>query len=229
MRKTDYVDKTDRGFGRQMSGFRDTIGQYATVLGLTEAELAAQAADANYFNYVLACHEATHRHAQEWTAWKKLILDGQAAPDTVLPTAPVMPAPVPAVPAGIKARFRALARKIKAQGSYNPALGEGVGIEAGMVTPPDWSKLKPKLSLSISADHVLVHWDWQGYRRFLDSCEIHVNRGPGFVLLTMDTTPGFLDPESFPATPAKWTYRAVFRVGDASVGLWSDSISIAVG
>jgi hypothetical protein len=30
-----------------------------------------------------------------------------------------------------------------------------------------------------------------------------------------DTTP-------FPATPAKWTYRGIFRVGDSRVGQWSE-------
>jgi len=32
-----------------------------------------------------------------------------------------------------------------------------------------------------------------------------------------------------PATPAKWKYRAIYRVGDARVGLWSAEASIAVG
>ena len=37
-----------------------------------------------------------------------------------------------------------------------------------------------------------------------------------------DTTP-------LPATAAKWKYRAIYRVADARVGVWSDEVSITVG
>jgi hypothetical protein len=32
----------------------------------------------------------------------------------------------------------------------------------------------------------------------------------------------------FPAAPAKWTYRAIYRVNDAQVGLWSKPVSLTV-
>ena len=51
----------------------------------------------------------------------------------------------------------------------------------------------------------------------------------GFVLLAFDSTPNYTDTEPFPATPAKWTYRAVYRVGDSRVGQWSNPISVTVG
>ncbi len=53
--------------------------------------------------------------------------------------------------------------------------------------------------------------------------------GGGFDFLTQDTTPGYNDTTPHPATPAKWTYRAIFRVNDAQVGLWSASMSTYVG
>jgi len=31
-----------------------------------------------------------------------------------------------------------------------------------------------------------------------------------------------------PAAAAKWTYKAIFRVGDQRVGQWSDAVSINV-
>ena len=31
------------------------------------------------------------------------------------------------------------------------------------------------------------------------------------------------------ATAAKWKYRAIYRVADARVGVWSDEVSITVG
>jgi hypothetical protein len=34
---------------------------------------------------------------------------------------------------------------------------------------------------------------------------------------------------AFPATPAKWTYRAIYRVNDQRVGQWSPTVSVMVG
>jgi len=77
---------------------------------------------------------------------------------------------------------------------------------------------------------VQVKWGWGGYAAWLDCCEIQVDRGDGkgFVLLTMDTTPGYTDTQPFPATKTVWTYRAIYQVNDARVGVWSQSVSVAV-
>ena len=43
-------------------------------------------------------------------------------------------------------------------------------------------------------------------------------------------TPELLRPiANAPATPAKWTYKAIFRVGDQRVGQWSDEVSTTIG
>ena len=62
-----------------------------------------------------------------------------------------------------------------------------------------------------------VGWGWQGFSAFLDMLEIQVDRGDGkgWVFLTYDTTPNYTDTAPFPATPTKWKYRAIYRVGDA--------------
>ena len=61
--------------------------------------------------------------------------------------------------------------------------------------------------------------------------EIQVNRGDGkgWVFLTFDTTPNYTDTAPLPATLAKWKYRAIYRVGDAQVGVWSNTVEITVG
>jgi hypothetical protein len=47
--------------------------------------------------------------------------------------------------------------------------------------------------------------------------------------LAIDTTPGYIDTTAFPAAPAKWTYRAIYMLDDAMVGLWSKPVSVTVG
>ena len=61
--------------------------------------------------------------------------------------------------------------------------------------------------------------------------EIQVDRGDGkgWGFLTFDTTPNYTDTAPLPATLAKWKYRAIYRVGDAQVGIWSSRQEITVG
>jgi len=148
-----------------------------------------------------------------------------------LPLAPVFPASSPAMPVGIEVRFRARVKQIKASANCNVAIGESLGIEGAAHAGPDLSLIQPQFAVSIVGGQVFVDWDWQGQSQFLDAFEVQVDRGDakGFVLLAQDTTPGYTDTQPLPAAPAKWTYRAIYRVADARVGQWSNPVSIMVG
>jgi hypothetical protein len=52
--------------------------------------------------------------------------------------------------------------------------------------------------------------------------------GKGYGLLTIDTTPGYTDTQPFPAASVKWTYKAIYRLDDNQVGLWSQPASVTV-
>jgi hypothetical protein len=99
------------------------------------------------------------------------------------------------------------------------------------ITPPDLTTLMPLLTLCINGNHVEIGCGWQGYQAYLDQVEYQVDRndGKGYVGLTYCTTTGFTDPTPFPAVPAKWTYRAIFRLNNAQVGQYSSPVSIMVG
>ena len=167
-------------------------------------------------------------HAQTWTVWKDLARHGGAPPDSAQPLPLALPAPVPSVPPGIEARFRALVKQIKAHRNYQPYIGVALGIEGAEQTPPDYATLQPRLRVRIMGTRAVVAWGWQGWAAFLDQCEIQVDRsdGQGFVTLICDNTPGYVDLTPFPAQPTKWIYRAVFRLKDARVGQWSQTASI---
>ena len=142
---------------------------------------------------------------------------------------PAFPTAVPAVPLGIEVRFRALVKAIKANASYNPAIGEALGIEGAVQAAPDFATLQPRLKLELTGGAVKVGWGWQGQGAHLDMTEIEVDRGSGYTLLTMDTTPDYLDTTPLPTPAARWKYRAIYRVGDQRVGQWSDEVGITVG
>ena len=231
MPKGDYIQQNDDAFNAQQQTFKLNVGNYSGVLGLTAGQLAAQAGDASYFDFTLKCMNVMANGAQQWTTWKNIERGGGTPPASGAPVAPVFPATVPAVAPGIEARFRALVQLIKANPNYNSAIGQALGIEGAEQTGPDLTTLQPVIDAIISGNHVNVKWGWGGNSAYLDMCELQVDRGDakGFVLLAYDTTPNYTDTQPFPAAPTKWTYRAIYRVGDSQVGLWSLSVSVTVG
>ena len=231
MPKSDFVPSNDGAFGANLNTFKNNIGPYAATFGLSAPTIAAQAADADYFGYALACHNIARVSAQEWSRWKEITRYGGTPPSTGMPAAPTFPAAVPPVDPGIEPRFRALVKQIKAHAAYNSAIGEALGIEGPEQSGPNMATIQPAITAKTQGNTVLVGWDWGGQRAFLDICEIQVDRGGGggFVLLSYDTTPNYTDTAPFPATPVKWTYRAIYRVGDHAVGQWSNPVSLTVG
>lgn len=228
MPKSDFIKHKDGEFSAQLTAFKTSIGAYATTLGVSAGQVTAQAADADYFAYVLACQQIADAHAQQRTAWKDLIRDGGTPPAAGAPVAPVFPTAVAAVAPGIEPRFRALVKQIKAHANYNTAIGEALGIEGAEQAAPDLSAIAPLITAKISGGAVQIGWDWGGNSAFLDMIELQVDRGAGYGLLAYDTTPGYTDTTPFPATAAKWKYKGIYRVGDGRVGQWSAEVSISV-
>lgn len=231
MAKSDYIEPNEDAFNAQLQTFKNGIGGYSALFSLTSAQLAAQAADAAYLDFILKGLAVMANGAQQWTAWRNIERTGGTQPASGAPVAPMFPAAVPAVAPGIETRFRALVQLIKANPNYNEAIGQALGIEGSQQTGPDLTTIQPIIDAFISGNHVTVKWGWGGNRAYLDICELQVDRNDtkGFGLLTYDTTPGYTDTQTFPAAPVIWTYRAIYRVGDHPVGHWSHTVSVMVG
>jgi len=229
MAKSDYIAQNDDQFAAQLQTFKTGIGAYATTLGLSPAQVTAQAADADSFAYVVACQGIMQGGSQQWTAWKNLTRAGGTPPPAGAPMAPVFPTTVAAVAAGIEVRFRALVKLIKAHPNYNVAMGETLGIEGPQHSGPDLSTIQPKITVTLSGNAAQVGWGWDGHSAFLDMLELQVDRGSGWTMLAFDTTPNYTDTAPLPATPTKWKYRAIYRVDDHQVGVWSNEVCITVG
>jgi len=228
--KSDYIQQNDDVFNAQLQTFKNTIANYSVLLGLTTGQIGAQAGDANYFDYTLKCMNLMSKGSLQWTGWKNLTRGGGTPPASSAPVAPVFPTTVPAVAPGIEVRFRALVQLLKANPNYNESIGLALGIEGAQQTGPDLTTVQPVIDAIISGNHVNVKWGWGGNSAYLDICELQVDRGDGkgFGLLAFDTTPNYTDTQAFPTAPATWTYRAIYRVGDNQVGVWSLPVSVTV-
>ena len=220
--------------------FYTKLAIHGANLGIPSGRNASITADARWLVYVLGSWLPSVR------AWQKSCTDsaaqaqsGDAVGTMTLPTFTPPPLPsatggfaaVVAVAEGALERLFALVAEIKPI----PACTESVATDLGIVGPeesgPDYATISPVLKITLEGNAVKVGWNWGGYGEFLDQCEIQVDRGTGsgFGTFATDTTPGCTDTHPFPATLTRWKYRAIYRVGDAQVGVWSAVVDVAVG
>jgi hypothetical protein len=216
-----------------LENYRNKVSGYATTLNLAPATATATVADARWLIYVLnSWSGATRAWAQACTdaVLEAESGDGTAAMALPVFTAPALPTGVTATNTGALDRIFGVVQTIKESPAYTETIGTDLGLVGSELTPPDFTTLKPVFKTSVTAAGVQIAWTWGGYSAFLDMIELQVDRGDGkgFVFLATDTTPGYVDTFAHPATPAKWTYRAIYRAGDAQVGQWSAPVSVAV-
>ena len=215
--------------------FANKLPGHATALGLSAAQVTAAVADCLWLAYVLQTWlPAVRTWAQAGTeaATEAQTGTGSAAMSLPLWTAPALPTGVAAVNPGALTRIFALVQIIKDSGKCTDAIAANLGIVGTVQTAPDAATIQPAISLALVSGQVLVKWGWGGWRAWLESCEIHVDRGDGkgFSMLTIDTTPNYTDTAPPPPAgqSALWKYKAIYRADDARVGQWSETVSIPV-
>jgi len=215
------------------STFASEIKIIGPTIGLTPAQIAAAVADCMWLIYLMQYWLPSIR---TWSVTGTNTLgeaqSGAGSTPMILPVfvAPTLPdATVPVNPGALD-RIFALVQNIKNDGKCSDKDQATLGIVGSEQPGPDYTALQPVFTVSIVGGQVVIKWNWGGYAAFLDACEIWVDRndGKGSVLLTVDPTPGFTDPQPFPAAHTVWTYRAIYQVDDARVGVWSQDVSIAV-
>ena len=229
---SDYMPNSDGAKVDLFLHVRDTIGGFLVPLGILPGDpmITGQNADATAFAFVFAQKTGLEGAAEQATAAKNRLRDGDIAnPNSAVvlsfysPPA-VIPSPVNP---GVIVRFRAFVTWLKANPNYTKALGEALRIESPAAAPPDDSMAQPDLSkLRLQGGQVFIPWKRNG----MDALEIHVDRngGGGFEFLTIDTVPDYLDTHALPATPARWKYKGIYRRKDQRVGQWSPVAEITV-
>jgi hypothetical protein len=216
-----------------LTTFANEIKVIGPGIGLSQEQIDAAVADCLWLIYLL---QAWLPSTRVWSVTGTNTLaeaqTGDGSSLMVLPVyvAPALPDGAVAVNTGALNRIFALVQDIKNGGKCSDKDQATLGIVGSQQPGPDWTTLQPVFTVSIVGGQVNIKWNWGGYSAFLNACEFQVDRndGKGFVLLTVDTTPGYTDTQPFPAAHTVWTYRAIYQVGDARVGVWSQPVSIAV-
>jgi hypothetical protein len=217
-----------------LQNFAAKLAGYATALGLAPATVTAAVADCLWMIYILKDWLPEGRAFERGCTQAMLTAQsgtGSAAVTLTTFTAPALPTGVTAQLPGSLTRIFALVRSIRKDGKCTDAIAADLRIVGSEEAVPDLSAVEPIISAVVSGSGVAIKWGWNGHRKWLSSCLIQVDRGDGkgFVLLTIDTTPNYVDTQPFPSAKTAWTYRAIYRVDDAQVGRWSQTVSVAVG
>ncbi len=212
-----------------LGNFRTKLPGYATPLGLAAGVVTAAVADCDWLIYVLSEWLPTVRTFSE--ACTNATIDAQSGDGTTVLSLPTFTPPAGGTPVDTGALNRVfdLVQTIKDSAGYTEAIGQDLGIIGSEKGAPDFTTFGPVLKITRAPAGVTVGWDWQAKRDFLDMIELQVDRGNGWELLAFDTTPGYNDTAPIPATPTKWKYRGIYRVGDQRVGQWSAEVSVNVG
>ncbi len=227
-RKAAYFPNDDQGKADFMDNLAVKLPGYATVLGLTPADVTSVVNDAAMFNYIMDMQEAYKTNKQEVTRYKNILRDGPlGTPLGAVPVPPTLGAAPALVPGAIFDRISKLAMRIKGNPAYNEAIGEDLGL-VGDEQVIDIPNLKPVLKSRLDAGRPLIIWK----KGPANSIDIYVDRkdGSGFVYLANDSQPDYLDTFPVPAgmPSAIWSYKAVYRIGDEQVGQFSEPISVTV-
>ena len=241
MAKQDYMPITDQDKAALFIHVRTNLPGFFTRLSITAAtaQVVTQSNDALAFDFLCTTQRAIIASGQEATNAKNRLRDGDrcegepghdvaAQPRRLVAAPPPAPPAFGAVTPGVVTRFRNFVKWVRALPGYAQDIGEALRIIGDESTDADPATLKPTLPLTITGGHVRIGWKWDGLSGQVDALEIHVDRGTGFVLLTVDTRPTYIDTEPFPAAGGKWKYKGIFRKDDQRVGQWSDVSEISV-
>lgn len=198
---------------------------HGPVLGATAGEVTQTTTDAAMLAFLVNGQEIKQTDAQEWTAYRDLIIYGPLnTPLPGLPTAGTIGAVPIGAAAAIIARTRALVERYKNHPAYTQAIGEDLGIISTDDTP---GPSHPTLTGNPETDYVVrLGFAMLGH----DMIEIQCQRGneADFTSIGFDTATPYFDSRA-PLTagqPETRRYRARFVDNGVPIGDWSDIITV---
>ena len=224
----NYIPNGDADKGIWMGNFSSKLPTYATVVGITAAEVTAIQKDALMYQYILSMLEGYKQTVNNITSYKNLLKHAVGQQHLgALPVAPNLATAPATVPEGVFDRVSKLVKRIKASVSYTEAMGNDLGIIAPTQSF-DRTILQPDLKVNLDAGRPHI----KCVKGYADAIDLYVDRkdGAGFILIGRLLKTDYIDTTNLPATIAivEWDYKAMFVVGNDNVGLMSPVVSVIV-
>lgn len=223
-----YIPNADAQRTIWSSNFSSKINTYATIIGITPAEVLAAQKDIAMYAYVVNMQEAFKQTLNNITSYKNLLKHAVGQQHLgALPVAPTLAAPPTLVAEGVFDRISKLVKRIKAHAAYTEAMGNDLGIIAP-VQVIDVNTMQPELKINLDGDRPHIKCT-KGYS---DAIDLYVDRkdGNGFVLIGRLTKPDYIDIVDLPSNVllAEWDYKARYVIDNNTVGVMSSIASIVV-
>jgi hypothetical protein len=223
-----FIPNGDADKGIWLSNFNSKLPTYATLVGVTAAEVTAVQKDTAMFQYILSMLEAHKQTVNNITSYKNLLKHAVGQQHLgALPNVPTLGTAPATVPEGVFDRVSKLVKRIKASANYTEAMGNDLGIIAPTQTI-DIASMQPDLKVSLDADRPHIKCS-KGYA---DAIDLYVDRkdGAGFVLIGRLLKLDYIDVVGLPANTvlAEWDYKARYVIGNDVVGLMSSVVSVVV-
>ena len=249
MSKQFYLPGDDKGKSDYLTLFSAKLATYAALLGITPAELASAAADADAFKFAVLSLKAYKDYVEGYTQTKNILRDKEGTPLAAWPALPPVAMAPALVPAGIFKRNARLVGRIKKNDNYNDQIGKDMGIIGAETPELDPATLKPVIKVVlVSGGHPELQWNKpQG----VDGTHFFVKRGgkateptpgtpmpapgagatpAGFTFLATDTEPNYIDTAALPAQgeTAIWTYLSIYFRNGENIGQYSAEVKVTV-
>ena len=224
----NYIPNSDSDRSIWLNNFSTKISTYATLTGITAAEVSAVQKDAAMYIYIINMLEAYKQTVNNITSYKNLLKHAVGQQHLgAIPSAPTLATAPTGVTEGVFDRISKLAKRMKASTSYTDAMGQDLGIIAATQTI-DVNSLQPDLKVNLDAGRPHIKCS-KGYA---DAIDLYVDRkdGTGFTLIGRLLKLDYIDVANLPANTilAEWDYKAMYVIGNDNVGLMSSVVSVVV-
>lgn len=228
MTNSKYIPTSDADKAVWLNNYTTKLSLYATLLGITPAELASTQKDNTMFQYVINMTESFKQNLLNIQGYKNMLKHavGQQHIGT-LPLLPTLPTAPAVVPEGIFDRIAKMVSRIKASLNYTDNIGSDLGIIAANFTI-NINAMQPEIKIKLDVGKPHLKW----VKGYSDALDLYVDRndGAGFVLLARLTRNEYIDTNSL-ATPKvfdEWHYKGIYVIADTPIGLYSKVTSVDV-
>jgi hypothetical protein len=226
--KVSYLPGTDADRVIWFYNFSTKIGTYATSLGISTVEVTSVHNDAAFFQFIENMVEVYKQAVNNVVGYKNLVKHAIGQQHLgAIPTLPTLGTPPAAITEGAFDRVQKLVTRIKASVNYTDSLGADLGIIApsSLIDP---NTLQPVLKVRLEAGRPHI----KCAKGIADAIDLFVDRkdGNGFVLIGRLCKMDYIDTAVLPAASplVEWDYKAMYVIGNDSVGIMSLVESVIV-
>ncbi len=225
---TRVIPTNDNDFLDWLANFSLKLPTYASLFGITTAQLTQLTADVAFFNWIVGCLGPVDASKAQFTSYKNLIRDGAtsatgAVPSSAAPVLPTLPAPPTLVAFGVVPRCALLVAHVKESPNCTDAIATDLRI---LTTPPTVLTHPSGSATALPGSQVELKWIKGTHQAVI--VESQVGNETAWTVLGPKMTKPWIDTRApqVAGQPEVRRYRLRFQDADVPVGDYSDVMTV---